>query len=77
MNTITSEFQNECQQLAAFVALEAADGLPLQKRIMIYRGIIPLLADGSQERAHAEAVADSLEHADKNQLRLLEILKNP
>lgn len=76
MNDLSNEFQEECQYFAAAVALEAAQDLPLCKRIMLYRGILPLLPEGSVARAHAEAAAFTLEQADKEQLRLIEIIQN-
>lgn len=76
MSPIRNEYQVECQYYTASVALDAANSMPYSNRIMIYRGILPLLPDGTEAKAHALAVVSSMEQSDKEQMRLIEIIQN-
>jgi hypothetical protein len=73
--TPDEEFQQECESFAAKTALSVAQSLPLDKRVMLYRGIITLLPPGSESRSIAEQASQALEQADRLQLRLFEILQ--
>lgn len=74
MSQIATEFQAECQSLVANVALHAAESMPLSQRVMIYRGVTALLPAASEASRLAEKAYQALSEADRNQLRLFEIL---
>jgi pantothenate synthetase len=73
----SDEYQQDCERLVASVAIRAADGLGLSSRAMIYRGIISLLPENTEERAEAEKASKALEAADQSQLRLFSLLPTP
>lgn len=69
-----AEFVQECRHLVAVTAVAASEAMPLSKRIMIYRGLASLFPDGSDEARHAQEVAEALDIAERQQLRLTNIL---
>ena len=76
MNNVEADFQQECRTFTALTALKAAEGMTLSERIMIYRGVTALLPDDSAARSAAVSACVGLEQADRNQLRLFELLDN-
>ena len=68
------EFNDECKRLVAGVALGASEGLSIEKRIMINRGIAEIFPPESPEHVEARRAADALAAAEKSQLHLSQLL---
>ena len=70
------EFTKDCTQLVARTALDAAEKLSTDQRLMIHRGIMELFPENSSEWQYAKTATDSLATYKNNQLQLFKSL-NP
>lgn len=68
------EFRRKCARLVARTALDAAESMDTDKRIMIQQGIMELFPKNSREWSHAHATAEALLKFKDSQLRLFQSL---
>ncbi|MFC5049218.1 hypothetical protein ACFPK9_01110 [Rubritalea spongiae] len=66
----------EAAQLVAITALEAAETMPVAKRIMIQQGIMNLFPEGSKIWEQAKQTSEALLSYQQSQLKLNQLLEN-
>lgn len=69
------EFLTDCRVLLAQVGIEAAEAMPISKRIMVLTAIADLFPEGSDQQARAKSTADALATAERCQLELTRFLE--
>lgn len=68
------EFRKKCARLVARTALDSAESMTTDQRLMIQQGIMELFPKDSPEWTHAHSTAGALNKFKQHQLRLFKSL---